>query len=180
MLRIETNQFRSFHWRPRVCKHILLHMVICSTCRLKRTKLCGPRQRGASRSWQGEWNCCWRRYKNSAVNKVLFLFFNNSVWHSQPIILQVPKQLLGEGWGWSSAQYKGSAKNVELFMTFAIKGAGGSRLPSLASNRQWTQWIIRLKTQKKFTGSKIGAIFRQITSQVTTKKWKSGNEGILS
>ena len=37
-----------------------------------------------------------------------------------------------------------------------------------------TQWLIRLKTQKEFTGSKIGAIFRKITSRVTTKKLKIG------
>ena len=42
-----------------------------------------------------------------------------------------------------------------------------------------SQWLIRLKTQKRFTGSKIGAIFWQITSRVTTKNLKSGNKGIL-
>ena len=36
-----------------------------------------------------------------------------------------------------------------------------------------TQWLKRLKTQKKFIGSRIGAIFWQITSQVTTKKEKA-------
>ena len=65
--------FVAFHWRPRVCKHIITWLLF-DTSRLKRTKLCGPRQRGASRCWQGEWNSCQRRYKNSAVNKVLFLF----------------------------------------------------------------------------------------------------------
>ena len=32
----------------------------------------------------------------------------------------------------------------------------------------------RVKTEKKFTGSKIGAIFRKITSRVTTKNLKIG------
>ena len=39
------------------------------------------------------------------------------------------------------------------------------------------QWPKRLKTQKKFTGSKIGAIFWQITSRVTTKNLKIGQRG---
>ena len=37
---------------------------------------------------------------------------------------------------------------------------------------KYSQWLIRLKTQNKFTGSKIGAIFWQITSRVTTKNLK--------
>ena len=42
-----------------------------------------------------------------------------------------------------------------------------------------SQWLIRVKTEKKFTGAKIGAIFCKITSQITTKNWKSGHEGFL-
>ena len=38
----------------------------------------------------------------------------------------------------------------------------------------------KAENPKKFTASKIGAIFWQITSRVTTKICKSGNEGILS
>ena len=37
-----------------------------------------------------------------------------------------------------------------------------------------TQWLIRVKTEKKFTGAKIGAIFCKITSQITTKNLKIG------
>ena len=37
-----------------------------------------------------------------------------------------------------------------------------------------TQWLIRVKTEKKFTGAKIGAIFCKITSRITTKKLKIG------
>ena len=42
-----------------------------------------------------------------------------------------------------------------------------------------SQWLIRLKTPKKFTGSKIGVIFWQITSRVTTKKLKIGQRGLF-
>ena len=37
----------------------------------------------------------------------------------------------------------------------------------------------RLKTPKKLTGSKIGAIFWQITSRVTTKNLKIGQRGLF-
>ena len=37
----------------------------------------------------------------------------------------------------------------------------------------------RLKTPKKITGSKIGAIFWQITSRVTTKNLKIGQRGLF-
>ena len=43
------------------------------------------------------------------------------------------------------------------------------------------QWLIRLKTQKKITGSKIGAIFRnKLPHESPQKVWKSGNEPFLS
>ena len=38
----------------------------------------------------------------------------------------------------------------------------------------------KAENPKKITGSKIGAISWQIASRVTTKIWKSGNEGFLS
>ena len=36
----------------------------------------------------------------------------------------------------------------------------------------------KAENQKKFTGSKIGAIFRKITSQVTTKSLKIGHRAL--
>ena len=42
-----------------------------------------------------------------------------------------------------------------------------------------TQGPKRLKTPQKFTGSKIGAIFWQITSRVTTKKLKIGQRALF-
>ena len=47
------------------------------------------------------------------------------------------------------------------------------------SDSDTSQWLIRLKTPKKFTGSKIGAIFWQITSRVTTKNLKIGQRGLF-
>ena len=38
----------------------------------------------------------------------------------------------------------------------------------------WTQWLKRLKTQKKLIESEIGAIFSGITSRITTKNLKIG------
>ena len=45
-----------------------------------------------------------------------------------------------------------------------------------ASCIQWksSQWPKRVKNEKKFTGSKIGAIFCKIASRITTKKFKIG------
>ena len=56
------------------------------------------------------------------------------------------------------------------------------RISCFSSSFGWwglttSQWLIRLKTQKRFTGSKIGAIFWQITSRVTTKNLKIGQRG---
>ena len=55
-----------------------------------------------------------------------------------------------------------------LSLSKALKIKQGHGLPQLPK---------RLKTQKKLTGSKIGAIFWQITSRVTTKKLKIGQRG---
>ena len=48
---------------------------------------------------------------------------------------------------------------------------------SIFRTTNWAQWLIRLKTQKKITGSKIGVIFWQITSRVTTKILKIRQRG---
>ena len=42
-----------------------------------------------------------------------------------------------------------------------------------------TQWLKRLKTQKKFTGSKIGAIFGKLPHEAPQKNLKSGNEPLV-
>ena len=42
---------------------------------------------------------------------------------------------------------------------------------------EFSQCPQSMKTQKEFTGSKIGAIFWQITSRVTTKNLKIGQRG---
>ena len=41
------------------------------------------------------------------------------------------------------------------------------------------QWLIRLKTEKKMTGGKIGAIFCKITSRITTKNFKIGQRALF-
>ena len=42
-----------------------------------------------------------------------------------------------------------------------------------------TQLPIRVKTEKKLTGAKIGAIFCKITSRITTKKLKIGQRALF-
>ena len=42
-----------------------------------------------------------------------------------------------------------------------------------------SQWPKRLKTPKKLTGSKIGAIFCKITSQITTQNLKIGPRALF-
>ena len=54
---------------------------------------------------------------------------------------------------------------------------GGRTQKSQILGGDKTQLPKRLKTQKKFTGSKIGAIFWQITSRVTSKNLKIGQHG---
>ena len=45
---------------------------------------------------------------------------------------------------------------------------------SIRQEKPDTQLPIRVKTEKKFTGAKIGAIFCKITSRITTKNLKIG------
>ena len=50
---------------------------------------------------------------------------------------------------------------------------------SIFRTTNWAQWLKRLKTQKKISGSVIGAIFREITSRVTTKNLKIGQRALF-
>ena len=50
---------------------------------------------------------------------------------------------------------------------------------TMSSITGWTQWSKRVKTEKKFTGSKIGAIFCKITSRITTQNLKIGPWGLF-
>ena len=77
--------------------------------------------------------------------------------------------LLGHWQCWEAPRFWGRSL-VEILRLFV-------NILKLKFDQDLTQGPKRLKTPKKFTGSKIGAIFWQITSRVTTKKLKIGQRG---
>ena len=90
----------------------------------------------------------------------------------------------GEAGGWflTSGHRQGSvpkspiSKNpvpAEKSQSFARRRCS-ALYRSIRQEKPDTQLPIRVKTEKKFTGAKIGAIFCKITSRITTKNLKIG------
>ena len=97
-----------------------------------------------------------------------------SIWMIQDIVTKRNTGNLS-AWDWITNKALSPSLNILPHLTFLFS------LPNDHTYHLSWQWLIRLKTQKKFTESKIGAIFfGKLPHESPQKIWKLGNEGILS
>ena len=80
-------------------------------------------------------------------------------------------------WSWKMTKNYSNTISVLCCSSFSKHPKNCERCPGHCHPH--SQWFIRLKKNQKLTGSKNGAIFGKITSRVTTKNLKIGQQALF-